>query len=210
MSSAGGGNDERRSGENPFSTSFVRPGAIPYQFPQGESAASLVDRFFAAGRRGQIVGPHGVGKSTLLKMLRDELTACGEVVTHFELRDGQRALCEPIEIAPRSIVIVDGYEQLSYCSRGVLSRFVGRGGCGMLITTHRRVWFPSRLPVLIELRPKVEVAVRLAMSLVERHGVANNAGGISPAVIERMFFEVGRDMRELFFRLYDLYESQRL
>lgn len=209
MTGANSEDRERRHGENPFSTSFVRPGAIPYQFAAGESAASLVDRFLAAGRRGQITGPHGAGKSTLLKMLRDELASRGEVVAYFELHDGQRALTAPIEIAPRSIICVDGYEQLSYWNRSVLNPFLSRGGCGLLVTTHRRVWFPTWLPVLFDIRPSVELAVRLAMSLLERHGLASNAGGISPAEIERIFFEVGGDMRELFFRLYDLYESQR-
>jgi len=201
--------DDRPRGENPFSTSFVRPGAIAYQCANTDSAASLVDRFLAAGRRGQIVGPHGVGKSTLLKLLRDELAARGEVAAHFELNDGQRSLTKPIDIAPRSIVAVDGYEQLSYASRIELAWSVRRAACGLLITTHRRVWFPARLPVLIELRPSVETAVQLVASLFAQHGLASNAGGISPEVIERIFFDVGGDMRELFFRLYDLYESQR-
>lgn len=209
MSGEATGGDERRAGENPFSTSFVRPGAIAYQFANGESAASLVDRFLAARRRGQIVGPHGVGKSTLLKLLRDELEARGEVVAHFELHDGQRKLTKPNKLAPRSIIVVDGYEQLSYLSRVELALSVRRAACGLLITTHRAVWFPARLPVLAELRPSADVAVKLVASLFAQHGLASNAGGISPEKIERIFFEVGGDMRELFFRLYDLYESQR-
>jgi len=209
MSAVAGHGDEPEKGENPFSASFVRPGAIRYQFADGESAASLVDRFLAAGRRGQIIGPHGVGKSTLLSSLRDEFIARGETAIHFELHDGQRSLAKPVEIAPRAIVCVDGYEQLSYASRIELALSVKRKTCGLLITTHRAVWFPARLPVLIELRPSVDAAVKLAMSVLERHGVASSAGGISPAEIERIFFEVGGDMRELFFRLYDLYESHR-
>jgi hypothetical protein len=209
MSRGADGHGERRAGENPFSTSFVRPGAIAYQFANGESAASLVDRFLATGRRGQIVGPHGVGKSTLLKLLRDELAARAEVVTQFELHDDQRSLTKPVELAPRSIIVVDGYEQLSFASRIELAWSVRSKACGLLVTTHRAVWFPVRLPVLAELRPSVDVAVQLVASLLAQHGLASTAGGISPAVIERIFFEVGGDMRELFFRLYDLYESQR-
>lgn len=201
--------DAYRERDNPFSTRFVRPGAIPYRFAAGESAAQVVERFISAGRRGQIVGPHGAGKSTLLAMLIEEFATRGEVVKHFELHDGQRSLPPPLDILPKSIVCIDGYEQLSYWSRSVLGPFVSRGGCGLLITTHRPVWFPTRLPVLVELRPSVEVAVSLVMSLLERHGAAGSAGGIRPEEVERIFFEVRGDMRELFFRLYDLYESQR-
>lgn len=201
--------DAARERDNPFSSRFVRPGAIPYLFSAGTSAAQLVDKFCAAGRRGQIVGPHGAGKSTLLALLMSELAARGEVVTHFELHDGERSLDEQIEIAPGSVICVDGYEQLSYWSRCGLARRGSRESCGLLITSHRVVWFPAKLPVLAEVRPSVEVAMKLALSLLAQHGGASNAGGIRPVEIERIFFEVGGDMRELFFRLYDLYESQR-
>ena len=201
--------DAAHGRDNPFSSRFVRPGSIPYLFAAGSSAVQMVDKFFAAGRRGQIVGPHGAGKSTLLALLISELAARGEVVTHFELHDGERSLDEQIEIAPGSVICVDGYEQLSYWSRYGLMRRASRDGCGLLITTHRAVWFPAKLPVLAEVRPSVEVGVKLALSLLAQHGGASNAGGIGATEIERIFFEVGGDMRELFFRLYDLYESQR-
>lgn len=201
--------DAARERDNPFSSRFVRPGAIPYSFTAGTSAAQLVDKFFAAGRRGQIVGPHGAGKSTLLALLMKEFAARGEVVTHFELHDAERSLDEQIELAPGSVICVDGYEQLSYWSRYGLMRRASREGCGLLLTTHRVVWFPTKPSVLAVVRPNVETAVKLAMSLLARQGGASNAGGIGATEIERIFFEVGGDMRELFFRLYDLYESQR-
>jgi len=198
-----------RERDNPFSTRFVRPGAIPYRFATGDSAAQFVERFFAAGRRGQIVGPHGAGKSTLLAMLIEEFAARGEVVKHFELHDGQRSLPRPLEIAPKSIVCIDGYEQLSYLSRAAIAMFAARRGCGLLITTHRAIWFPVALPVLANVKPDAGEAVKLAMSLLAQHSAAGSAGGIRPEEVERIFFEVRGDMRELFFRLYDLYESQR-
>jgi len=201
--------DAAHGRDNPFSSRFVRPGSIPYLFAAGSSAVQMVDKFFAAGRRGQLVGPHGAGKSTLLALLIKEFAARGEVVTNFELHDGQRVLNNTVETAPGSIICVDGYEQLSYWSRCGLARRASRAGCGLLITTHRVVCFPAKLPGLAAVRPSVEVAVKLALSLLAQHGGASNAGGIRPTEIERIFFEVGGDMRALFFRLYDLYESQR-
>ena len=82
---------------NPFSTRFIRPGAIPFQFvadglPGGEieggselsndngpkdgldpTFAGMVDRLQRAGS-GVIVGPHGTGKSTLLSSLQPLLS----------------------------------------------------------------------------------------------------------------------------------------
>ena len=50
---------------NPFSTRFIRPGAIEYLFAPGQTADSLIDRLRHNQWRGQIIGPHGSGKSTL-------------------------------------------------------------------------------------------------------------------------------------------------
>jgi hypothetical protein len=77
---------------NPFATCWTRPGAIPYRFPPGQSAAQLVEQL---GRRqwwGEIVGPHGSGKSTLLATLLPRLPATGCDIRFISLHDGQRRL----------------------------------------------------------------------------------------------------------------------
>ncbi len=57
--------------ENPFSVHRIRPGAIPYLFSHEDSATDLaqldrlIDRWKSNGYVGQIVGPHGCGKTTL-------------------------------------------------------------------------------------------------------------------------------------------------
>ena len=54
---------------NPFSTRRVRPGAIAYCFPEGVDVETLLARLHENGWRGEIVGPHGSGKSALLATL---------------------------------------------------------------------------------------------------------------------------------------------
>ena len=78
--------------ENPFCTRRIRPGAIPYYFPQGKSVETLVDKLEANGWDGQIVGPHGSGKSTLLAAMLPEIARRGKRLVHLELQDGVREL----------------------------------------------------------------------------------------------------------------------
>ena len=75
----------RLAERNPFATRFVRPGAIPYRFANG-----LVGRDRASLRqhdwRGEIVGPHGSGKSTLVQTLIPPLKEAGRDVRLFVCR----------------------------------------------------------------------------------------------------------------------------
>lgn len=50
---------------NPFSTTFIRPGAIPFLFPNDQTIQDVVRQLAATDWWGQIIGPHGTGKSTL-------------------------------------------------------------------------------------------------------------------------------------------------
>src|SRR5258707_1037455 len=77
---------------NPFSTRFVRPGAIPYQFPERVTADSLVEQLRSQNCRGAIIGPHGTGKSTLLATLIPAIENAGCKVRSIALHDGQRKL----------------------------------------------------------------------------------------------------------------------
>ena len=107
---------------NPFSTRFTAPGKIPFFFERsflrqlkaskpakfeeffiralgaGEDIRGsvclqfLVDRFETNGRRGQLVGPHGSGKSTLTCALKEALTKRGYEIFSWSLNDRNRFL----------------------------------------------------------------------------------------------------------------------
>jgi hypothetical protein len=195
---------ETRSRENPFSTRYTRPGAMPFVFVAGDSAAEIWKRFEAAGRRGAIVGPHGSGKSTLLALLVEQRRAAGDAVVWHALHDGQRRL--PADYAnslnAHSLLIVDGYEQLSWWSRRHVRRSVDRTGAGLLVTSHAA---PRGLPTLFTTRPTAELAVELTRQLTAGSDVAPSA-----AAVRRLFDEERGNLREVFFRLYDLSASHRL
>jgi ABC-type uncharacterized transport system YnjBCD ATPase subunit len=182
----------------------VRPGAVPFLFAPGQSAALLVDRLRGFGWRGQIVGPHGSGKSTLLAALTAEIRQAGRTVTLVELHDGQRRLPRELQrpdaIVARGVLIVDGYEQLGRIARWVLKRRCRRRDCGLLVTAHG----PVGLPELFCTTVSLESAQRV---------VGHLQRGKPPHVAERdvaePFARHDQNLREILFELYDLYEFRR-
>jgi len=187
---------------NPFSTRHVRPGSVDYVFGEGEDAGRIVARLRAAGWQGEIVGPHGSGKSALLAALIPEIRRAGKVPLLVELHDGQRRL--PVDLsglALNTVLIVDGYEQLGFWARFRLASFRRRcfrrrGRIGLLVTSHRSMGFCE----LHRARPTVELAARIVERL---------AADVPQEDIQRAFDRHRGNIRETLFDLYDLFEQRR-
>ena len=190
---------------NPFVTRRIRPGVIPFQFPPGLDAAELVQRLAQLNWRAAIRGPHGSGKSTLLAALVPELERRGRRILSFALHDGQRRLPGELLAAfssdPNTVVVMDGYEQLSRWSRWRLDRLCKRSHSGLLVTTHEA----TRLAELFRTKTDLELAKRVVGYLLR-----NVDGLISAADIARAFELNCGDLRETLFSLYDLVEERRL
>jgi hypothetical protein len=191
---------------NPFSTRRWRPGALDYLFSAGESVATLIDRLRRQGWYGQVVGPHGTGKSTLLATLIPAIRDAGREPFLITLHDGRRRLTmsEWRSIPPGSaaIVIVDGYEQLSAWSRFRLRVRCRQRGLGLLVTSHEEVGLPELT--------QTYVSPELALAVVERLAPTTPDDRIiEPAeVVDRLAARSG-NLREALFDLYDLYEKRR-
>jgi hypothetical protein len=191
---------------NPYSTRFVRPGAIEYVFPEGVSAHSLLGRLEASAWHGAVVGPHGSGKSTLLATLRSPLQRRGRKVEAFTLRAGERRL--PLDRATmdtwdaQTQVVVDGYEQLGRRARIRLHSACRRARCGLLATSHRPLWWPW-LPTLIV----TETTLPLAMRVIARIDASGRLA-VSPPALAQLLADRNGDLREVLFDLYDLYQLQ--
>lgn len=188
---------------NPFSTRFIRPGAIAYRFEEGESAKTLVDRLESQGWLGEIIGPHGTGKSSLLEALAPELASRRRVV-RFQLTATSPRLSLGQLFGGRwdakTLVVIDGYEQLGAAARGLLAARRRLSGAGMLVTAHSRCGFP----VLCETEGSEP---RLAAIVEEL--VAGSGATISRSEVAQALQAAGGDMRDALFRLYDLYELRR-
>ena len=189
---------------NPFSTRYTRPGAIAFRFPPTFSAEGLVQRLRAQGWNGAIVGPHGSGKSSLLAVLVPAIRATGKSVLLIELHDGQRRL--PIRLQRRgdlhagSVLVIDGFEQLSRLARWSLDRFRRSRQIGLVVTSHR----PAGLPELYRTSTSVALAGEIVESLLAGQGRC-----ISPEELAERYHARGGDLRETLFDLYDLYEQRR-
>lgn len=190
--------------ENPFSADHVRPGAIPYRFPPDQSPATLVERLREKGWRGQIVGPHGSGKSALVATLVSTLEKRGHATVLIELHDRQRRL--PAEfrrmagLGSGTILIVDGYEQLARWSRFVLRRFCRRRGLGLVVTAHTSVGFPDLF--------RTATSPELAQQIVEQL-LPEGSSLLTLDEVNRRFILHEGNLREVLFDLYDLYEQRR-
>ena len=184
---------------NPFATRFIRPGAIPYLFPDAMNASHLIDRLRRTAWFGQIVGPHGSGKSTLLETLVPRVERGGRRVVRFTLRRHRRP--RPVENPQAArwgvgtLVVVDGFEQLGPVRRMWLKCLCRRRRCGLLVTSHRRIG----LPTLIRTDVEPAVAARV-VALLQR----NRPALVGPNDVADHFGKHPGNLRETLFDLYDL------
>ena len=192
------------SSRNPFATRFTRPGAIGYLFPQGRSAVGTVDLLRNNNWWGEIVGPHGSGKSSLLAELLPLLEATGRRVNVYSLHQGDRTL--PIsksDVAAWNAdtqVVIDGYEQLSWWSKRRLQSWVKARLAGLLITAHQ----PMGLPPLFATEPTLALAQQIVAQLLKSDQVQSLTGDDVAAA----FAAHGANLREMLFSLYDVYQRR--
>lgn len=195
------------SSSNPFATRFTRPGAIGYLFPPGQSAVGTLDLLRNNDWWGEIVGPHGSGKSSLLAELLPLLEATGRHVNLYSLHQGDRKL--PIsksDVAAWSAdtqVVVDGYEQLSWWSKRRLQSWVKARQAGLLITAHQ----PMGLPSLFSTRPTLDLARQIVARLLA--GSTDGTGVPSHEDIDAAYAAHGANLREMLFSLYDVYQQKQ-
>ena len=207
---------------NPFSTRAVRPGSIQFRFPASDSPDVLLSRLARRAWWGEIIGPHGSGKTTLLEALVPRLQHVGRHLVRFELHSGQSSLRPQRRAATRfarhqpgelidaqppwrhwnkeTLVVVDGYEQLSWTSRWWLKTRCRWQQSGLLVTAHQ----PTGLPRLLKTQVTRELAHELVRSLLPPECQI-----IDTKDIDRCFDRHNGNLRETLFALYDVYEESR-
>ncbi|MBM4002206.1 MAG: molybdopterin-guanine dinucleotide biosynthesis protein MobB [Planctomycetes bacterium] len=194
---------ESESYSNPFSTRFVRPGALPFQLPGTLTFPLLIEQLARQNWNGQIVGPHGTGKSTLVQSLIPVLRDAGrDVVTIVRHAVEKEPVLTPIlsELNARRQLVIDGFEQYSCWDRWRIRRACRRAGAGLIVSTHRDMG----LPMLFETR----IDIALAKSII-RQLLAGQPIWIPDCDIESAWARHGPNLRETLFELYDRMERLR-
>ena len=188
--------------ENPFCSRRIKPGAIPFYFPEGISNQTLVEILCLHSWCGQIIGPHGSGKSTLLASLLPEVEKCGRRIVHLELQDGVRALPLSDEdfasMDEKTQLAIDGYEQLSYWERRKIRRKSEKQKFGVIVLGHE----PLEYPPLYQTSRELSTAKLIVSRLLE-----NTIVRIPDSVVEEHFRQNNGNLREMLFSLYDVYEE---
>jgi hypothetical protein len=183
---------------NPFSSRFIRPGAIPYRFQAGARIETVLNRLRDCNGQGAIVGPHGSGKSTLLCTLVPELSRRGWQTTVLTLHDRERWLPHGwMPSGTQQFIVVDGFEQLNFISRWWLRATCRARRWGLLVTAHG----PMGLPVV----HRTETSPELLASLV-REITPDTGRRLSKDALTGAYSRSQGNLREAFFGLYDLYE----
>jgi hypothetical protein len=197
---------------NPFATRFTRPGAIDYLFPPGQSAESLVDRLRSSGWWGEIVGPHGSGKSTLVAALVPALKAAGRNVLRYVITPdgGDRPEClapagafafvAGLTLDADTQLILDGYERISWWWRRRIQVLCRKRGAGLLVTVHQSVG----LPPVLQTDPNEQLAQRIVEKLLPP---GDNI--ITRADVSAAFAKHNGDLRETLFALFDVYQARQ-
>jgi hypothetical protein len=189
--------------DNPFSSRFIRPGAIPYRFRENDSSlAALYERWKQCSHVAQIRGDHGSGKSTLLASLARHFETDGfQLRTHVmaEVPRDVRTLLADQGWTPRTVVVVDGYERLSWWSRCQLRFKRWAAGAKILLTTHVDLGFPN----VCTLRPTADDVIDLVRYLQRDRQFL-----VTDDDARAAFTRHPSNVREALFELFDVYERR--
>ena len=197
------------SASNPFRSERLRPGVVPFLFGDGQSMDDVLEQLQRSHWRGEIVGPHGTGKSTLVQELLPLIASDGHPVVFGSFSGGRQqwnelpaaaGASDRAEKKPQRVIVIDGFEQLSAFARWKCKWLTYWLGWGLVVTTHRSVG----LPVLV----RTNVSSQLAQEIARRIA-GDDFGGLNQSDVESALAEHQGNMRDALFWLYDQIEARR-
>ena len=190
---------------NPFSVRWIDPRRVFFERLRGICLNQLMRQLEVEGGWGQIVGPHGSGKTTLVNQLEIQLLQRSAPVVKVVLhRQGwHRGFQQALSATRRSgtRLIVDGFEQLPRFAQWVLRWLCGWRGCGLLVTSHRDVQLPWLVRTKASLAWVQQIVSRLLQSCPENLILEED--------VRTCYYRQEGNLRETLVALYDLFEHRR-
>ncbi len=194
--------------QNPFSTRFVQPGAMPW-LATDISLRDVLFRLYDVDNRAIICGPHGSGKSTILSHLASVAQREGLKVHCLRIRSWIDAICVMRVFATinpkQSLVSVDSWELLGFLG-WFLCQFADFRGLCVVVTVHERPWW-NNWPVLLHTKADDKTFRLLVHELMTKYAGSKTIE-FSGAMLRDVFQRHSGNLREGFFELYDHYERQ--
>lgn len=191
---------QRGRAYNPFAVQRHGPGNIEYVFQSAEQRNELKQLLAKTGWRVELVGRHGVGKSTLLRTMESWATEGGRSIRRLRCTGDRPRL--PLlfwrEI-PRAggVISLDGGERCPRWQLRLLSVLTHWRRTGLVITTHQPLGFCH--PVMISSSPDQlhDVVAQLLGRPLDKPMMAR---------LDNLLAEHGGSAREVIFQLYDEWE----
>ncbi len=185
---------KRHAANNPFRISRLQ--ALKWH-PMPDCLQTLYQRWQGQSFRGQIVGPHGVGKTTLclqlISLANDNGIATLELFSNKDTcRQTFRDWSKELEsISSKTCVLIDGYEHAPWQKR---RRYLKR--CNrMLLAVHKPI---KGVPIIGKLNSSLLLLQELVLQLAGKEGLSllGNDGG------EYLLEKCNGNIREVFRTLY--------
>jgi hypothetical protein len=185
---------------NPFSVQRTGPDGIEYIFSGGETAESVADEFERHGWTGELVGPCGVGKTTLLSTLAAEAVRRGMSVIRWTCNSDNRRLPRGWrrELAQAQVCFLDGAERCVPGDFRALCLACARLGVGLVVTLHT--------PGCFHLSRRVAVAPEIFERMVERLAAAGGCR-VPPGLATDLLARRNGCAREALADLYRAFED---